>query len=251
MDSDIEYVDDNESSFCSLWSRIHKKIDCVELLSNPNLGDDYFFNRLNISNRCKNVDDILNLIKHNYAFNLNCYYIHIICDNENSTMLNKRKFGTMKILSLDVNEYVTHSGKHTEVDLADKNHLNEWIDVFCRSFDSVRIRNEVTTIISKQSKKLTLLLANYYLNQEKYPAGCCLLYEKNERIGLYCLGTIQHFRRKGIARELISNAVKMAKNKGYNTMIVQTLIEERYEDFYKKLGFKPIYKKMLYTLYLN
>jgi GNAT superfamily N-acetyltransferase len=95
------------------------------------------------------------------------------------------------------------------------------------------------------------LLANYYLNQEKYPAGCCLLYEKNERIGLYCLGTIQHFRRKGIARELINNAVKMAKNKGYNSMIVQTLIEEGYEDFYKKLGFKPIYKKMLYTLYLN
>jgi len=251
LDSDIEYVDDNESSFCSLWSRIHKKIDCVELFSNPNLGDDYFFNRLNISNRCSNVEDILNLIKQNYTFNLKSYYIHMICDNENSAMLNKRKFGTMKILSLDVNEYVMHSGKHIEVHLADKNHLNEWIDVFCRSFDSERIRDEVRNIISKQFKKLTLLLANYCLNQEKYPAGCCLLYEKNERIGLYCLGTIQHFRRKGIARELINNAVKMAKNKGYNSMIVQTLIEEGYEDFYKKLGFKPIYKKMLYTLYLN
>ena len=86
LDSDIEYVDDNESSFCSLWSRIHKKIDCVELFSNPNLGDDYFFNRLNISNRCSNVEDILNLIKQNYTFNLNSYYIHMICDNENSAM---------------------------------------------------------------------------------------------------------------------------------------------------------------------
>lgn len=175
----------------------------------------------------------------------------MICDNENSAMLNKRKFGTMKILSLNVSDYVMHRGKHIEVDIADKNHLNEWSDVFCRSFDSVRIRDEVTTIISKQFKKLTLLLANYYLNQEKYPAGCCLLYEKNERIGLYCLGTTHHFRRKGIARELISNAVKIAKNKGYNSMIVQTLIEEGYENFYKKLGFKPIYKKMLNTLYLN
>lgn len=251
MDLDINCIDDNESSFCSLWSRIHKKIDCVELFSNPNLGDDYFFNRLNISNRCNYVDDILNLIKHNYAFNLNTYYIHSICDNENFVMSNKRKFGTMKILSLDVNEYVMHMGKHIEVDFVDKNDLNEWIEVFCRSFDSVKIRDEVTTIISKQFKKITLLLANYYLNQEKYPAGCCLLYEKNEIIGLYCLGTTQQFRRKGIARELISKAVQIAKSKGHNSMIVQTLIEEKYEDFYKKLGFKPIYKKMLHTMYLK
>jgi GNAT superfamily N-acetyltransferase len=251
LDSDISYADDNESSFCALWSRIHKKIDCIELFSNPKLGDDYFFNRLNISNQCDDVDDILNLIKHNYSFSLKNYYIHIICNNENSGMLNKCKFGTMKILNLDVNEYVTRMGKQIEVDFADKNDLNEWIDVFCSSFHSVSLRDEVTTIISKQLKKFTLLIANYHLNEKKHPAGCCLLYEKSEIIGLYCLGTTQHFRRKGIARELISKAAKMAKSKGYNSLIVQTLIEEGYEEFYKKIGFKPIFKKMLYTMNLN
>lgn len=251
MDLGIDYIEENESSFCSLWSRIHKKIDCVELFSNPNLGDDYFFNRLIINNSCNNVAEILNFIKNNYAFDLDNYYIHVICDNNKCIKLNRPVFGTMKILSLDLNKYVMDSSKQIEIDIADRNHLNTWIDIFCRSFDSLSIKQEVRTIISKHFKKLTLLVAQYNINQVKHPAGCCLLFEKNQRIGLYCLGTDHHFRRKGVASELINSAVKMAKSKDYSTLIVQTLTKERYEDFYKRLGFRTIYKKVLYTFALN
>jgi GNAT superfamily N-acetyltransferase len=156
----------------------------------------------------------------------------------------------MKILGLDLNnKYALDSNNiEIEIDVIDnKNHLYNWIDVFCRSFDSIHIKDEVTNIISKHYKKLTLLVAHHYLDQIKYLAGCCLLYEKKESIGLYCLGTIQQFRRKGVARELIANAVRIAKNSGHNLLIVQTLTKERYEEFYKKLGFRTIYKKMLYS----
>jgi GNAT superfamily N-acetyltransferase len=175
----------------------------------------------------------------------------MICNNENSAKLNMPKFGTMKILSLDVNKYVMHSSKHVEIDIVDKNNLNMWVDVFCRSFDSMHIRDEVTTIISKHYRKLTLLVANYCLDKVKYPAGCCLLFEKSERIGLYCLGTAHDFRRKGVAGQLVGRAVKMAKNNEYNSIIVQTLTREGYGEFYKRLGFRTIYRKMLFTFYLN
>ncbi len=252
MDSSIEDIDDNESSFCSLWSRIHRKIDCVELFSNPNLGDDYFFNRLSIKTHCNNIDDALNFIKTNYSYDLKTYYIHLICNNENPvTKLNIPKFGTMKILSLDVDKYVMQSSKHIEIKVVDKNNLNIWIDLFCRSFNSIETKNEVTTIISQHYEKFTLLVAYYYIDEIRYPAGCCSLFEKNETIGLYCLGTTYQFRKKGVARELISNAAKIAKNKGYDSIILQTLTKERYEEFYKRLGFKTLYKKMLYAFYLN
>ncbi|MDW3612758.1 MAG: GNAT family N-acetyltransferase, partial [Nitrososphaeraceae archaeon] len=155
------------------------------------------------------------------------------------------KFGTMKILGLDLNKYALESD-HIEIDVIDKNYLNNWIDVFCRSFDSVHIKDEVTSIISKHYQKLTLLVAHHDLDQVNL-AGCCLLYEKKESIGLYCLGTIQHFRRKGVARELIASAVRIAKNNGHNLLIVQTLTKEGYEEFYKKLGFRTIYEKTLYS----
>lgn len=252
MDLGIEDIDDNESSFCFLWSSTNRKIDCVELFSNPNLGDDYFFNRLNIKTRCNNISNTLNFIKSNYSYDLKTFYIHLVCNKENPVAkLNIPKFGTMKTLNLDVAQSIMHGNKHVEINVADKILLNDWIDVFCKSFDSMQIKNEVTSIISQHYEKLTLLIAHYYIDKLRYPAGCCLLFEKNERIGLYCLGTIHQFRKKGVARELISNAAKMAKNNGYDSIILQTLTKERFEDFYKRLGFKTIYKKMLYTFYLN
>jgi len=253
LDLGIEDIDDNESSFCGLWSRTHRKIDCVELFSNPNLGDDYFFNRLNINNYCNdNISDTLNFIKNNYTYGLNNYYIHLICNNENPiTKLNIPKFGTMKILSLEVDQRATHSSKHIEIKVVDKDFMNVWIDIFCRSFDSMEIKNEVTTIISQHFNKLTLLIANYYIDEIRYPVGCCLLFKKNRTIGLYCLGTIHQFRKKGVARELISNAAKMVTNDGCDLIILQALTKERSEEFYKRLGFKTVYKKILYTFYLN
>lgn len=249
MDLDIDNIDENESSFCSLWSRTHQKIDCAELFLNPKLGDDYFFNRLNIKNSCCNITDILSSIKSSHTNNYHdSLYVHLICNNENCVRFSIPKFGTMKILGLDLNKNPLESeSDHIEIDVIDKNHLYNWIDVFCRSFDSVHIKDEVTNIISEHYQKFTLLVAHHNLDQVKYFAGCCLLYEKKESIGLYCLGTIQHFRRKGVARELIANAVRIAKNNGHNLLIVQTLTKEGYEEFYKKLGFRTIYEKMLYS----
>jgi len=248
LDLDIDNIDDNESSFCSLWSRTHQKMDYAELFLNPKLGDDYFFNRLNIKNSCHNITDILNSIKSSHTNYHDSLYVHLIGNNEGCVKFSIPKFGTMKILGLDLNKYALVSeSDHIEIDVIDKNHLYNWIDVFCRSFDSVHIKDEVTNIISKHYQKLTLLVAHHNLDQVEYFVGCCLLYEKKESIGLYCLGTIQHFRRKGVARELIASAVRISKNKGHNLLIVQTLTKEGYEEFYKKLGFRTIYEKMLYS----
>ena len=249
MDLNIDNIDDNESSFCSLWSRTHQEMDCAELFLNPKLGDDYFFNRLNIKKSCSNISDILNSIKSSHTNYHDNLYAHLISNNKNSIKFSIPKFGTMKILGLDLNKYDLENDhiENIEIDIIDKNDLYNWIDVFCRSFDSVHIKDEVTNIISKHYQKLTLLVAHHYLDQVKYLVGCCLLYEKKESIGLYCLGTNQHFRRKGVARKLIASAVRIAKKKGHNLLIVQTLTKEGFEEFYKKLGFRTIYEKMLYS----
>ena len=132
---------DNESSFCYLWSRAHQKIDCVELFSNDKLGDDYFFNRLNIRYPCNNVVEILNSIKSKRTSDINTYYIHLICDTKNSFNLSLPKFGTMKILGFDVNNYVMNTIKNIEIEQVYKNDLDEWIDIFCNSFDSLGIKD--------------------------------------------------------------------------------------------------------------
>ncbi|MGI8720395.1 MAG: hypothetical protein ACR2KF_07710, partial [Nitrososphaeraceae archaeon] len=73
----------------------------------------------------------------------------------------------------------------------------------------------------------------------------------NNNIVLYCLGTVQPLRKKGVARQLRGNARKREKEKDYTTLVVQTLTEEKYDEFYKKLGFRTIYKKGLFTFNLS
>ena len=98
LDLNIDNIDENESSFCSLWSITHQKIDCAELFLNPKLGDDYFFNRLNIKNSCSNISDILNSIKSSHTNYHDSLYVHVICNNneKNSVKFSIPKFGTMK-----------------------------------------------------------------------------------------------------------------------------------------------------------
>ena len=190
MDLNIEYINDNESSFCYLWSRAYQKIDCVELFSNDKLGDDYFFNRLNIRYPCNDIAEILNSIKGKRNSDINTYYIHLICDTRNSFNLSLPKFGTMKILGFDVDNYIINTIKNIEIEEVDRNDLEEWIDIFCDSFDSLGIKTEVTSIISKHYRKLTLFVARYNLNHGTYPAGCCLLFEKNNHLLIYRLKII-------------------------------------------------------------
>jgi len=156
----------------------------------------------------------------------------------------------MKIFGFDVNNYVLNTTKKIEIDQVYNHDLEKWIDIFCMSFDSLGIKDEVTSIISKHYRSLTLLVAHFNLDHGTYPVGCCLLFEKNNNIGLYCLGTVRDFRNKGVARQLIGNAIKIAKDNDYNTLVLQSLTEEKYDEFYKKLGFRTIYKKELFTFNL-
>ena len=247
----IENINDNESSFCYLCSRAYQKIDCVELFSNDKLGDDYFFNRLNIRYPCNDLAETLNTIRSKHRGEIDTFYIHLICD-PNSFNLSLPKFGTMKILGFDVNNNnELYNINDIQIKEVHKQDLAEWVHIFCNSFDSLEIKNEVTSIITKHFSKFALLVAHYKSNQRKHPAGCCLLFEKNNNMGLYCLGTIRDYRKKGVARQLIGSAIQLVKNNDYDTLIVQTLIEEKYDEFYKKLGFRTIYEKELFTLDLN
>jgi hypothetical protein len=85
----------------------------------------------------------------------------------------------MKVLGIGVNDYVTDVADDiNEIKITEVNRqsIEEWIDVFCNSFDSLDSKNEVKGIITKHSSKFTLLVAGYKLNQRMHSAGCCLLF---------------------------------------------------------------------------
>ncbi len=77
------------------------------------------------------------------------------------------------------------------------------------------------------------------------PVGFLYLKETGSAtVELYVMGVLKEFHRKGIGRELFSQAKKFALEQGYSFMQVKTVQMGKYEDydrtnkFYLSLGFK-------------
>jgi GNAT superfamily N-acetyltransferase len=80
------------------------------------------------------------------------------------------------------------------------------------------------------------------------PAGCALLFNKHRVNGLYCLGTVESFRRQGVAGKIVEASLDIAEKQSNSFLICQAFTNEGFAEFYKKLGFQLVYKKKIYTL---
>ena len=101
-------MDSNESAFCSLWAEYHKENGCAQMFLNLALGDDYFFNRIDLKN-CVGIRDLLQLTRKKIPqFRQNCY-IHVFkSDVLTLDILRKNgltKFGSLKIMNPKSKKY--------------------------------------------------------------------------------------------------------------------------------------------------
>ena len=182
---------------------------------------------------------------------LNCYVY--LKDNEDilEELLLKKGFmliDTMQVLmSPHVNNMKYENNKIAVIKIG-MDLIPLWIDIFCKSFDALDWKDEVEKIVNSHYKDLVLLLSYTDFNTTKIPIGCAALYHRHGVMGLYCLGTIESFRGKGSAKQIIKISMQIARNQGLSFLFLQAFTNEQFIDFYKKMGFQILYKKKIYTL---
>ncbi len=225
-------MEDNEWSFCSMWTE-RIRSGCATALLNSKLEGDYFFSRASVSGCSDTAAVAVQVAKVFWKKGLDCY----LYDADGSL--------TGKGLDQIDTMYVLKAGKaggrtiKTRVLQIDRPLLPVWIDVFCRSFAVPEWKEEVERIMDVNFDRLELLLSY----RDKVPAGCAALYSKNGVTGLYCLGTISQLRRKGLANDILATAAQRSDN-----LFLQTLGSEELLPFYKKAGFVVAYTKKIYVL---
>jgi GNAT superfamily N-acetyltransferase len=245
-------MDNNESAFCSLWAEYNKENGCAQMFLNLALGDDYFFNRINLKN-CVGIRDLLQLTRNKIPqVRQNCY-IHVLkSDVLTLDILRKNgliEFGSLKIMNLQYELFGLRIDKHNVNILpVGPDNLNLWIDTFCRSFGVIDIKAEIARLSLKILKHSILIIAISQFRGLVRPLGCCALFEKRGGMGLYCLGTLPEHRDKGVATAMIKACLDISRQNGYDCIFVQTLADEGLEKFYLKLGFKQVYEKVIFVL---
>jgi GNAT superfamily N-acetyltransferase len=253
-------MEHNESTFCSLWTERIRINDCTSLFVNEKLGDDYFFNRINNTLCCYNgdADDdkgtaisaLQNSVRVFSERRLKCFVYIDDSDALMETILLKNRFtllDTMQGFRCSINEMRLENQK-IHVDKIGMDLLPLWIDVFCKSFNAIDWKSEVHRILETHFDELTLLIGYIKSNSNQIPAGCALLFNKHRVNGLYCLGTVQSFRRQGLAGKIVKASLDMTKKQNNSFLICQAFTNEGFAEFYKKIGFQLVYKKKIYTL---
>jgi len=244
-------MEENELSFIELFAQKIIVSRYVTLYYNSVMHDDDFFNRIVVK-----------------EFNANT-----IEDIAKAEEILKSKgvtpFIYSMVKSISIEEYgyslydelITLFNNDDKIGLVDDNNITVrdvkededvsiWIDVFSNSFNISHYRDEIRERVTRAintSNRLILRLAykGDYNNGNNKPIGCSALFLTSSVIGLYCLGVLPDYRRRGIAGSLISNALLEAKSRGL-MLVVQTFARDNLVPLYSKHGFTYAYSKFIY-----
>jgi N-acetylglutamate synthase-like GNAT family acetyltransferase len=250
----------------------HSENTTLKLFFNRNFNDDYFFNRIYFDNE-KDIVKSLKFLKKFLTLEGISGYLHL----KNDTSYLRKQFKKNKFICIDSiyilespTELVTTTSLNLKKEISvtkinDTVLLKTWTSIFCQSFN-IKDHGPFMEIANKNKQKFVFLLAmlknmhkkkkknenncNYNggNNNDIIPAGVCLLYEKYGCLGLYCLGTLPEFRRRGIAQMILKTSLQIAHTMKYDKIFLQTFQNDNYIDFYKKFNFKVIDKRKIFQI---
>ncbi len=245
--------EENENSWFSLWTEVHDE-RCNLILFNKGLADDPIFNHAT-SVRClpEEADDLIErtVSKFKEKNIPPCFYVSPLTSPKNfSKRLEDNGF--IEWDRLIVMEFVRGETRLSKPKLdtriaSDIKSMNVWINVFKESFN-IGI-SQTQAYMSRVRHIFSRSDTNFFLAYIDHKAiGCVALHSKNGVGGLYSLGIIPQYRRRGVATGILSTLTKYSESRHNNSLILQSLQQDRLEEFYCKNGFNKTFLKRIYLL---
>jgi N-acetylglutamate synthase-like GNAT family acetyltransferase len=252
-------VEDNDSQFCALWTHRFEWHQCAEIFVNKDFPRDYFFNKIKMVSPCNETLSLISDAKKIFFSNkLDCFFsIH---DDPEYLEINKALelqhfsyIDTMLVFCVDLDASPTEDVKLdydpniSQLFANDQSSICEWVDLFCESFQIEDWKKQVRELIMSNCRHFDLLVSGIRMNLEYIPAACAILYCSKRVMGLYCLGTLPKFRRKGLAFQIVKSSISRAKTRGMKFFFVQTFLSDGFAEMYEKAGLELAYRKRIYV----
>jgi predicted GNAT family acetyltransferase len=121
----------------------------------------------------------------------------------------------------------------------------EWCKAYLQAFyGNLELFNPTLEIIRRSMKQEGVTFVSARI--EKSIVGTLVMYKKQDVFGVYCVGTVSRFRKKGVANTMMEFANDVSRD-ARATMILQTMLSDKVEDLYIKLGLVPVYRKEVFA----
>ena len=234
----------NQRNFFALWTKTEEIGKC-NFIYDKEFYDDILFNHLeNIKlDKLKNNDEIFEYIKKSEKLKINpCVFISPLTEPDNLKNL-LIKIGFKQSDKILVMRNRNHNFKYDirfKLTNVNKNTLEDWINCYMKSFEiSEKFRNKLNNIINNiyQNKKNKFFLSTLDNNI----VGCLILFSDNKIGGIYCVGTNPEYRNIGVASFILNSTIKHSTQIGNTETILQTLLSDQLDIFYKKRQFEIEY----------
>ena len=122
---------------------------------------------------------------------------------------------------------------------------DDWTIAYLRSFyGDEALADVVRPIVSPLQKSRAADLLEAKIGGET--AGVLAIFRTPGICGVYCVGTVPEYRKRGVATALLARARQVASGEG-RSLILQTLRSDGLLQFYLRRGFKAAYSKRVLT----
>ena len=148
----------------------------------------------------------------------------------------------------DVMTVMAATGKRNDaagVEVGRAKSAEVWAEAYLKAFyDDLGLLPTVRRIVKPLLGNGSTTLFEAKLDGEV--AGTLAAYRTERMLGVYCVGTVPGFRRRGVADALLARARELALTEG-RTVILQSLESDGVVTFYLRRGFRVQYRKVLMT----
>lgn len=256
-----DLIEANDSEFSALWAQRFRQHRCAELFINRDFPGDYFFNKTKILSPCSDTSLVIAESKRIFFANkLDCFIhchdsdafgdTYIALEDANFSFKDSMLiFSTGQDKQVVTKYRLTYDTSHFRIVAVDQSLVPVWVDVFCKAFDAEDWKQRINVLTMTNYRHFNLFLLMTRSDSVFVPAACALLFCNNNVTGLYCLGTLPKFRRKGLASIILKSSILMARADRKKLFFAQTFASGGLSEIYNKAGLDLIYKKRVYALH--
>jgi len=119
--------------------------------------------------------------------------------------------------------------------------LGEWSRIYMRAFYEGGFLNRSLVDALRRavkSKKTKFIIAKV----GGLPVGCTALYTTKGYTGAFCVGVLEEYRNRGVAKSMLAYSKKVAEEAA-TTLVVQTFSSDGLKSFYERLGFSRMFSR--------
>ena len=155
--------------------------------------------------------------------------------------LTRAGYHTSETMTVMVSKGRSQPTDRADARIREASSARDWSRAYLLSFyGETSLMPAVTGVVRRlMAKRSTTLLE---ARQRGEVAGALAIFRTPRLAGIYCVGTVPRYRKRGIAGALLERASEIASSEK-RLMVLQTLKSDGVESFYTKRGFTALYRK--------